>query len=195
MSDVILTLQIPSALLPKAADEQRVLALRAFQEETPAFGADTIAAQTFRISASKLATYVLNGQREHVDMPPECRYMRLFLMLMVGGDDIVSNYNEHRRFRGANVQPKLIRAFGAIVAHSTKESNDDTLPLLQKLDRAANPPPPLFVRKLRQLSNSPIGPLLPLVLSYLLVSWIATPVLSYFGGSSDDEAAMAHGGA
>ena len=146
----ILTLRIPPELHPPSADEERVRALRTFQKETgPAFGAASIEEQTFRIRASTAAGYVLNGQRESVDMAPELRYMRLFLMLLVGGTDIIANYNNDRRFKGQDVQRQLRRAFGKVVKFSTKEAakaQGQELLLLQKLDRAANPPPPLVVR-------------------------------------------------
>ena len=84
-------------------------ALRKFQQATPGYGAASLEAQTFRIAASQLEKYVRGGQRESVDMAPEVRYMRLFLMLLSGGDDLLDNYCDSGRFRGADVRPKAAR--------------------------------------------------------------------------------------
>ena len=116
-----LTLFMPPALVA-GLDEKRVKALRRFQVETnktfAGFGASALDSQTFRLTPSQLASYVLANQRETPDMPAQARFMRLFLMLCVGGDDIISNYLEHGRFKGADVQRKLNKAFGTMIAHN-----------------------------------------------------------------------------
>jgi len=116
----ILTLHLPPALArEQESDATRRSACKHFQNENPEYAPRKGCVQTFSVRYNHLREYVFDSQRDSKSMPAELRYMRLFLLLLIGPPDMLANYNEHGTFRSkTDLWPKAVKAFGEVVQYN-----------------------------------------------------------------------------
>lgn len=116
----ILTLHLPPALArEQESDATRRSACKHFQNENPEYAPRKGCVQTFSVRYKHLREYVFDSQRDSKSMPAELRYMRLFLLLLIGPPDMLANYNEQGTFRSTtDLWPKAVKAFGEVVQYN-----------------------------------------------------------------------------
>lgn len=127
--DPIVTLYLPPDLIQQQGDAERTRACRKLQSENPEYAPTKASgsAQTFSIRYTALRHYVYSGQADSSTLPAELRYMRLFLLLLVGPPELLASYLEYDTFRAVNnFRPKLIKAFAEVVSfnHSRDQKKD-----------------------------------------------------------------------
>jgi len=180
-----LRLHLGAALLPGPDDTLRRRALRRHQESVGHLGAESIEAQSFAVSASALAKYVAESQKESRDMPVELRFLRLFLLLTVAGPKLIDNYLAKGRFRGEDRTDALQRAFKDLITHNIARleqggSDSDDAVQLEELLRINQ----LLIVHQKSLSSQLVAALRPATtIDYLCLGAACLGGLSLLGWS------------
>ena len=147
---LVLRLSAAPALLPAPSDERRMQALARFAlddpNRAPSGEAGSPDAQSFRIKCSDLLQYVRAGQEDlGAAMPPPLRFLRLYILLLVGEDDLITSFLETGRFKMRRKKAAERKAaFARLIEGNLAalgEINDSERRALEVVQRELPPPP------------------------------------------------------
>lgn len=157
---LVLRLSAAPALLPAPSDERRIQALARFAlddpNRAPSGEAGSPDAQSFRAKCSDLLQYVRAGQEDlGAAMPPPLRFLRLYILLLVGEDDLITSFLETGRFKMRRKKAAERKAaFARLVEGNLAalgEINDSERRALEVVQQELPPPPSGVARALERL--------------------------------------------
>ena len=147
---LVLRLSAAPALLPAPSDERRMQALARFAlddpNRAPSGEAGSPDAQSFRVKCSDLLQYVRAGQEDlGAAMPPPLRFLRLYILLLVGEDDLITSFLETGRFKMRRKKAAERKAaFARLIEGNLAalgEINDSERRALEVVQQELPPPP------------------------------------------------------